>query len=245
MLIDRIVRARLAGRDELCDIVVGGGLVVGVVPHDHDGRPGDTVLDADGRVVAPAFVDAHVHLDKAFLPVGDCAPVLDAAIATVDRARATTGLTEVFDAARRAVDVLVRNGTVAARVHAEVVPRIGLALLALQLELVEAVRERCVLQLVAFPQLGLDLPEAVDLLHAAMALGAPVVGGCPYVDPDPARHLDVVFALADKYQRPVDIHLDFGDEPRRSQLDLVIERTEALGLRGRVAISHVTTLAAM
>jgi cytosine deaminase len=203
------------------------------------------VLDADGRVVAPAFVDAHVHLDKAFLPVGACEPRLDDAIATVDRARATTPLAEVFDAASRAVDVLVRNGTVAARVHAEVVPRTGLALVAAQLELVDAVRERCVLQLVAFPQLGLEMAGAARLLREAMALGTPVVGGCPYVDTDPARHLDVVFGLADNYQCPVDVHLDFGDEPQRSQLDLVIERTAALGLHGRVAISHVTTLAAM
>jgi cytosine deaminase len=245
MLIDRISRARLAAQDELCDVVVAGGVVVDVVAHGHEPAVGESVLDADGRVVAPAFVDAHVHLDKAFLPVDDCEPRLDDAIATVDRARATTSLAEMTDAALRAVDVLVRNGTVAARVHAEVVPQTGLTLLAAQLELVDAVRDRCMLQLVAFPQLGLELAEAAGLLGAAMELGTPVIGGCPYVDTDPARHLDVVFGLADVHQCPVDIHLDFGDVPQRSQLDLVIERTEALGLQGRVVISHVTTLAAM
>ena len=72
-----------------------------------------------------------------------------------------------------------------------------------------------------------------------------VVGGCPYVDADPARHLDQVFALAERHGAPVDLHLDFSDDVGRSLLGLVVERTRAHAMRGRVTIGHVTTLAAM
>ncbi len=115
----------------------------------------------------------------------------------------------------------------------------------LHVELQARARDRCALQLVAFPQLGLELPGARDLLAAAMDEGAAVVGGCPYVDDDPAAHLDHVFALAEQHGAPVDLHLDFTDDPARSQLGLVAERTVALGMEGRVTVGHVTTLAGM
>jgi cytosine deaminase len=207
--------------------------------------PDDVALDAAGRVVAAAFVDAHVHLDKAFLPVGTTPPRLADAIAAVERLRASLATDAVNESARRAVDFIVAHGTVAARVHAEVEPNNGLALVVDQLELADAVAGQCELQLVAFPQLGLEAPGTVDLFAAAMALGVAVVGGCPYVDDDPVHHLDVLFDLADKHQCPVDLHLDFTDDPHRSHIDLVVERTMALGMQGHVVVGHVTTLAAM
>ena len=84
-----------------------------------------------------------------------------------------------------------------------------------------------------------------ELLTAAVADDLDVVGGCPYVDTDPARHLDIVFELAEQHGLPLDLHLDFSVDPDSSLLGLVVERTRALGLQGRVTVGHVTTLAAM
>jgi cytosine deaminase len=85
----------------------------------------------------------------------------------------------------------------------------------------------------------------VELMTSAMSEGIPVIGGCPYVDSDPARHLDIVFALAERHGAPVDLHLDFSDDPGRSLLTLVVERARAHAMQGRVTIGHVTTLSAM
>jgi cytosine/creatinine deaminase len=98
---------------------------------------------------------------------------------------------------------------------------------------------------VAFPQNGLAAPGMRRLLGTALAEGAHVVGGVPYVDDDPAAHLDAVFGLAEQWQLPVDLHLDFTDDPAASLIPLVAERTAALGMAGRVTIGHVTSLAAM
>lgn len=241
-----VADARLPGRPGRWDLTLAGGRITAVTPTGTATTGPDTLrLDVDGRVVTGGFVDAHVHLDKAFLPVDGCGPRLADAIATVDRHRRHQGLVDVVDEARRAAGVLARHGTTAARVHAEIGPDIGLDLLEAQLALADELRDQLHLQLVAFPQLGLEQPGAPELLAGALALGAPVVGGCPYVDADPAAHLDLVFGLADRHQAPVDLHLDFSDEPGRSQLPLVVERTRALGLAGRVVVGHVTTLAAM
>ncbi|CAN5522467.1 amidohydrolase family protein [soil metagenome] len=250
MRIDRISKACCPGAAGPVDLSIVDGMVAGCNPTEAtDDLPGRT-LAAGGRVVVPAFVDAHVHLDKAYLvehPAleGDLSTHLDDAIDAVGRLRDVVTLEEVRAGAERAVDTLVRNGTTAARVHVEVDPAIGLAFVSLHQSLAADVSSRCGLQLVAFPQRGLELPGAAELLVAAMKEGLEVVGGCPYVDDDPARHLDLVFALAERHGVPVDLHLDFSDDPGRSLLGLVAERTAAHAMAGQVTVGHVTTLAAM
>lgn len=232
----RIVHARAPGADELSTIEL---------------VPGATAtLDAGGRVVVPAFVDAHVHLDKAFLvghpALGDDVPAdLRGAIAAVASLRPHLTPMAVRAGAERAVATLVRHGTTAARAHVELDPAVGLSYVDLHRSLAEAVADRCELQLVAFPQRGLEIPGMTELLTAAVADDLDVVGGCPYVDTDPARHLDIVFELAEQHGLPLDLHLDFSVDPDSSLLGLVVERTRALGLQGRVTVGHVTTLAAM
>jgi cytosine deaminase len=248
----------------LIDCIVGATTLEDPTPHDLvfvDGhvargamddptRGEGTTLDAAGRVVVPGFVDAHVHLDKAYLlaeverrgPVG---PHLDDAIAAVARLRGVLPLSAVGAAARRALATMIGHGTVAARVHVELEPATGRELVALHHELAEEAAERCRLQLVAFPQLGLATQASRRLLADAMGAGLHVVGGCPYVDDDPVAHLDEVFALAERHGAPVDLHLDFSDDPSRSLLAAVVERTVAHGMQGRVTVGHCTTLAAL
>jgi cytosine deaminase len=249
VLIDRITSARLPGRPGLHDLRLAAGRVTSVEPAGSPG-PQEQVLAAEGRVVAPAFVDAHVHLDKAHLldaaeAAGPHDPRLGSAIAAVDRLRGQIPLHQVRVNAARALATLHRHGTVAARAHVELEPKGGLGLLELHLELQAEVAGRLDLELVAFPQLGLEPAGARDLLVSAMGEGATVVGGCPYVDDDPVAHLDAVFGLADRVGAPLDLHLDFTDDAACSHLDLVVERTRALDLGGRVTIGHVTTLAAL
>jgi len=257
MLIDRIAGARVAGQkgDGVSDLALVGGRVVAVAPAANVGAGaarGETVLGAGGRALIPALVDAHVHLDKAFLLAaaeaeagGPPAPELHAAIACVAGLRGRIDLPDVRRGAERAVDRLIANGVTAARAHVEIDRAVGLGLVHLHQDLARARGDEIALDLVAFPQRGLEATGMPELLAAAMAEGLNVVGGCPYVDADPARHLDIVFALAERHGAPVDLHLDFSDDPGRSLLALVVERTRAHAMAGRVTIGHVTTLAAM
>lgn len=97
------------------------------------------------------------------------------------------------------------------------------------------------MQLVAFPQSGMLVrPGTVDLLEAALKLGVECIGGLDpaTVDRDPVRHLDTVFGLADRYGVEVDIHLHEPGLLGAFSLELIAERTKALGLQGKVTISH-------
>jgi cytosine deaminase len=253
MLIDRVAGAAVDGVG-ICDLALAGGRVIEVAPpatrRGEAARVGVT-LRAGGRAVVPAFVDAHVHLDKAFLLAAaeedGRAPgaELGAAIAAVAELRGRIGPGRVRREATRALTRLVGQGVTAARAHVEIDSTVGLSLVHLHRALAAEAESRIALELVAFPQRGLEASGMVELMAAAMREGTTVVGGCPYVDADPARHLDHVFALAERHGAPVDLHLDFSDDVGRSLLALVVERTRAHAMHGRVTIGHVTTLAAM
>ncbi|WP_284293004.1 amidohydrolase family protein [Luteimicrobium album] len=108
------------------------------------------------------------------------------------------------------------------------------------------------MQLAVFPQEGLLVrPGTLELLEEALDLPGAVVGGCPYVEAtaDDARaHVDLVLDLAVRYGVPADLHLDLADDaddPRFTLAEYVARSTVARGLQGRVAIGHVTSLAAM
>jgi len=89
-------------------------------------------------------------------------------------------------------------------------------------------------------------PGTAALMDRALAMGAEVVGGLDpcAIDRDPKGHLDQVFALAQKYGRPVDIHLHEQGEMGAFSMELIVERTAALGMQNKVTISHAFCLGA-
>ena len=156
----------------------------------------------------------------------------------------------VRDRARRVLDQAITHGTTALRAHPDVDPIVGLLGVEVLLGLREEYRDLIDLQIVAFPQEGiLRAPGTLDLLRAALHLGADVIGGCSYNETDVTdcrRHVDLVFELAAEFGVPVDIHADFADDatdPRFAMADYIADATQRAGLGGRVAIGHVTSLA--
>jgi cytosine/adenosine deaminase-related metal-dependent hydrolase len=196
----------------------------------------------------PGLVEAHTHLDKTFWGIGwqrhTAGPSLIDKIETERRKRRDLGLDPAQQAARLAAQ-MIGLGTTHIRSHVDVDTEVGLA----GIEGVMAARERLKdvvdIEIVAFPQSGLLVrPGTLELLDRAMALGAEVVGGLDpcAIDNDPKGHLDAIFALAQKYGRPIDIHLhELGDMGAFS-MELIFERTRALGMQGKVAISHAYCL---
>lgn len=208
----------------------------------------DVTFDAGGRLMIPGLVEAHTHLDKSFWGMGwhkhTAGPALIDKIETERRNRREFGI----DANRqsgRLVAQMVKLGTTHIRSHVDVDTEVGLA----GIEGVMAMRERLKdvidVEIVAFAQSGMLIrPGTLELLDQAMAMGADVVGGLDpcTLDRDPKGHLDAIFGLAEKYGRPLDIHLHERGEVGAFSMELIIERTRALGMQGKVAISHAFCL---
>jgi len=76
-------------------------------------------------------------------------------------------------------------------------------------------------------------------------MGADLVGGCPYNDTDAGRHIDIVFVLAREFGVDADFHVDFTDEPEHLHVREIVRQTVRAGWQGRVAVGHLTELAAL
>lgn len=246
MSLDLVFRdARIAGRGGLLDIGIKDGRFAAVAAGLEAEGPEERL---DGRLVVPGLIETHLHLDKSCI-MGRCDcrhGTLEEAITAL--AAAKRGFTEqdVYDRASRTLEKAILHGTTRMRTHVEVDPRIGLtsfrALKRLKRDYAWAID----LELCAFPQEGLmDDPGCEGVLAAALAEGADLVGGAPYVDRDSHGQIGRIFELARRFDVPIDIHLDFGLDPTHLDLEEVCRLTDASGWGGRVAIGHVTKLSAL
>lgn len=210
--------------------------------------PGVPVLEGEGQLLLPGLVEAHTHLDKTmwgmpWVPHA-AGPRLIDKIETERRLRRELDIEPERQSGRQVIQAL-RMGTTAIRSHVDVDTDVGLSGIEGVLRMRERHRDLMDVQIVAFPQSGLLIrPGTLDLMSRALDLGADVVGGLDpsAIDRDPKGHLDAVFALADRFGKPLDIHLHEPGELGGFSLELIIERTRALGMQGRVIVSHAFCL---
>jgi len=205
-------------------------------------------VDGGGAIVIPGLVEAHTHLDKTLLGMGwyrnEVGPRLIDRIENERREKGRLGIDPARQSARMIVQAS-RMGTTHIRSHVDVDTEMGVR----AIEGVMAARARMAaladVEIVAFPQSGLLIrPGTAALMEAALDLGAEVVGGLDpcAIDRDPKGHLDLIFGLAERYGRPVDIHLHEPGTMGAFSLELIVERTRALGMTGKVTISHAFCL---
>ena len=226
------------------DVVVRDGRIAGVHAHGGSTVAGLPAVDGEGLLMLPGLVDAHTHLDKTLLGMpwyrNDIGPELMDAIDNERRMKRELGI----DPARQSAAQIrrsVANGTSHIRSHVDIDTEYGLAGLEGVLESRRQYRDLVDIEIVAFPQSGmLTRPGTVELMDRALREGADVVGGLDPsgVDRDPKGHLDAIFDLAQRHGKPVDIHLHEPDALGVFAIELIVERTKALGMAGRVTVSH-------
>ncbi|TCU58825.1 cytosine deaminase [Novosphingobium sp. PhB57] len=245
-MIEQLFTGALLPDGSLADLAVSGGRFVAIGPDlaadDNAGR-----VDLGGHLVLPGFVDGHIHLDKSFF--GEpWQPHRPAASLRERLAVEKAMLADVRPAAVRA-DVLIGQaaslGTVAMRSHVDVDATTGLSHLHAVMAAREKWRGQMDIELVAFPQAGIvTCPGTADILDAAIREGAEVVGGIDPegMDGDSEAHLGIVFGLAERRGAKIDIHLHEAGLPGVEQLHRIAARTRALGLCGRVTVSHAYAL---
>lgn len=204
----------------------------------------EVALDLQGQLVLPTLIDGHLHLDKTLLGL----PWMPHAAGPTRASRIETELqlmpTLALSAAERAAHLIrtcAAQGTGALRTHVDVEPRNGLKALEGVLEARQAHGDWAQIQIVAFPQTGvMRAPGTLELLDSAIAAGADLVGGMDpcEVDSDPAGQLNGIFSIAHRRGVGVDVHLHEGDELGLFSIREICKRTRALGMQGRVTVSH-------
>ncbi|HXR64133.1 MAG TPA: amidohydrolase family protein [Rudaea sp.] len=208
-------------------------------------------LDVRGRLVSPPFVDAHFHLDAALslgLPRRNVSGTLLEGIALWGELKPQLTQDAVVARALAYCDMAVAQGLLAIRSHVDVCDDRLLAVDAL-LDVRRRVAPYLDLQLVAFPQDGFyRSPTAERNLLRALDRGVNVVGGIPHFErtmADGAASVRRLCEIAAERGLPVDMHCDESDDPLSRHIETLARETHRLGLQGRVAGSHLTSMHSM
>ena len=228
----------------LMDIGIWGQTIVEIAPH----LEGDAhqEIDLEGKLVSPAFVESHIHLDSALTagqPRWNTSGTLFEGIEIWRDRKQSLTIVDVRDRALQTLKQQAAQGVLFVRTHVDVSEPKLTALKAL-LEVREMVRGWLTLQVVAFPQDGVyGSPEQVARLEESLKLGADAVGGIPHYEltrEDGVRSLELIFDLAERYDRLIDIHCDEIDDEQSRFLEVVSALTDRRHLGSRVTASHTT-----
>src|ERR1700728_1669160 len=250
---DIVIRhARLRGSaDRYADIGVKDGRVAAIAPH-LDGA-GATEIDAHGNLATESFVNPHLHLCKVWtLPMMEEAALqayqgegMGKALSSIELAskiKEKYAEDWIVENARRAVALAALHGNLHIRALADVDAKAKLEGVKALLRVRDEFRGIVDLQVVAFAQDGIVRePGTAELMHQAMALGADVVGGIPWVEftnADAAAHVRTCFDLAQQFGKDVSMLLDDAGDPGLRTLEMMAVEAIQRGWHGRALAHH-------
>ena len=212
---------------------------------------GAEVIEADGWLLSPPFVDPHFHMDATLsygLPRVNQSGTLLEGIALWGELKPQLAQDALVERALQYCDWAVAKGLLAIRSHVDVCDERLLAVEAL-LHVKQVIAPYLDLQLVAFPQDGLlRSSTALANLKRALAMGVDVVGGIPHFErtmADGAESVRILCELAAERGLRVDMHCDESDDPLSRHIETLAFHTQRLGLHGRVTGSHLTSMHSM
>ena len=246
-----IANVRPWGRDAV-DLKVREGRIAAIHPAgtavefpDADG----VAVDGRNRIAMPAFTDVHVHLDSTRIGLPFREHTASPGVWNMmcnDRENWRDTPIPYRDVVAGTLERMIARGTTRVRSYAQIDVDCKLERFEAVMAAKDLFAHAARVEVMAFPQAGLLLEEGtVPLLEEALRAGATTIGGIDpcQLDRDPVRHLDIVFGLAEKYGVDVDIHLHEPGHLGVFSAELVFDRTRALGMQGRVSLSHAYDLA--
>jgi cytosine deaminase len=243
-----IVNARLRGKDGLYRIELSGERIAAIQAQAASSvaNPGD--LDAAGNLVTAPFIEPHIHLDATLTagePAWNMSGTLFEGIERWAERKALVTHEDSKTRAKKTIDMLVDHGIQHVRTHVDVTDP-TLAALKAMVEVREETRHLIDLQIVAFPQEGIEsFANGRALMEESLVIGADVVGGIPHFENTRDQGVSSIKFLMDLAERNgclVDVHCDETDDPHSRFLEVLAEEARVRGMGDRVTASHTTAM---
>lgn len=243
-----IVGANLYNGDTSVSIAKSIAVQDGKIAQVGEGLPHEAakrVIDATGKLIAPSFMDTHMHIDKAFTMNDDNTVSLIAACNNSDKISLKYFdwtydqiYSEIIDHSSQIIEMCIENGTTVIKTNVLFNKTWDTIALDAMLALKKKYKNYCdVLTCVSYPD------EFRDELIARTAGGdVDFVAGYPHLEPDHKAVTDDCFTIAEKYGLPMDLHCDESDVVNLDCFNYIIDKTGEYGLQGRVTCGHVTGL---
>lgn len=243
-----INNVRLPWREGLWQIEIADGHIARITPQPQQATPAEASLDGEGGLACAPFIEPHIHLDTtqtAGEPAWNQSGTLFEGIERWAERKALLSHQDVKQRALQTLKWQIANGIQFVRTHVDVSDP-SLTALKAMLELKEEVAPWITLQIVAFPQEGiLSYPNGETLLEEALRLGADVVGAIPHYEftrEYGVESLHKTFALANRYDKLIDVHCDEIDDEQSRFVETVAALAHRDGNGARVTASHTTAM---
>lgn len=244
-----IINARLRGKPGLYRIELSGERIDAIhAQPDVAVSAGDGDIDAGQNLVTAPFVEPHIHLDATLTagePAWNMSGTLFEGIERWAERKAMTTHEDIKSRATKTIGMLVDHGIQHVRTHVDVTDPTLTALKAM-VEVREEVRHLVDLQIVAFPQEGIEsYDNGRALMTEAVALGADVVGGIPHFENTRDQGVSSIKFLMDLAERTgclVDVHCDETDDPQSRFLEVLAEEARVRGMGAQVTASHTVAM---
>jgi cytosine/creatinine deaminase len=243
-----ILNARLRGRSGLYRIELDGARIASISAQQAPAEANEGDIDAASNLVVPPFIEPHIHLDATLTagqPAWNMSGTLFEGIERWGERKALVTHEDTKARAKKTIDMLVDHGIQHVRTHVDVTDP-TLSALKSMLEVREETRHLIDLQIVAFPQEGIEsFKGGRELMTEAIAMGADVVGGIPHFENTRDQGVSSIKFLMDLAERSgclVDVHCDETDDPQSRFLEVLAEEARVREMGDRVTASHTTAM---
>ena len=243
-----ILNARLRGRSGLYRIELDGARIAAISAQQAPAEASEGDIDAASNLVVPPFIEPHIHLDATLTagePAWNMSGTLFEGIERWGERKALVTHEDTKARAKKTIDMLVDHGIQHVRTHVDVTDPTLSALISM-LEVREETRHLIDLQIVAFPQEGIEsFKGGRELMTEAIAMGADVVGGIPHFENTRDQGVSSIKFLMDLAERSgclVDVHCDETDDPQSRFLEVLAEEARVREMGERVTASHTTAM---
>lgn len=237
-------------------IAISEGKIVEISPEIQGSA--NQIIDAEGNLVSESFINGHLHLCKVYtLEMMDDEAMsaytdgsMGGAMTSIELAAKVKEKYDenwIIENVRKAVNLALKFGNTHIRAFADTDTTGKLEGVKALLKAREEFKGKVEIQVVAFPQDGVVRdPGAEEYVEEALKMGADVVGGIPwieYTDADAQEHIDRMFALAKKYNKPISMLIDDAGDPTLKSLEMLAVTTIKNGWEGRVTAQHSRAMA--
>lgn len=245
----KVINAILRGKDGLFSLSYNNGVFESIEAQSGviQSSAAD-VIDAQQQLLMAPLVEPHIHLDAVLTagePEWNMSGTLFEGIERWGQRKETITHEDTKQRTHKTIDMLVAHGIQHVRTHVDVTDP-DLTALKAMLEIKQEIKDRINLQIVAFPQEGIEsYHNGRNLMEEAIKLGADVVGGIPHFEYTREKGVSSVhflMDLAEKYNCLVDVHCDEIDDPASRFLEVLADEARVRGMGHRVTASHTTAM---
>ncbi|MGB7892836.1 MAG: cytosine deaminase [Microcoleus sp.] len=233
----------------LVDVEIAAGTIAQITPAGTKpvSSSGDIpVVDLQGGLVWPCFVDMHTHLDKGHIwerspnPDGTFASAIEAVGADAQK---NWNADDVYKRMEFGLKCSYAHGTKAIRTHIDSAGEQGTVSLGVFEALQAEWGDRLILQAVSLVSLDYYLTPAGEKLADRIAQIGGILGGVAYINPDLDKQLDRVFTLAKERNLNLDFHTDENDDPESTTLREVAKTAIRHEFSDQIICGHCCSLA--